>query len=148
MATVTSIRFHREGKNSGCICDHCGQYIRNIWTVRYSNGKSLNFGIDCFSQIRNHDGLSCHLEKKIKKELKFLQKLCDILDAYESGKITEENDQAYSFEVYNCERNKQEPESYEEFRAFYTEKCLPSWINETVLRLKRLGFKIEELGDK
>ena len=48
MAKIEKIYFQRVGKNEGCSCDKCGQYITNIWTVRYKGSADIHFGMDCF----------------------------------------------------------------------------------------------------
>lgn len=74
MAKIKKISFCRVGKQEGCICDRCGQYIRNIWTVQYTDGITARFGIDCFEQLNKSSGLSGFTLKEFNKTLKMIQK--------------------------------------------------------------------------
>ena len=73
MAYIKSVRFNRVGRNEGCTCDKCGQYIRNIWTVTYQDGVIMNFGIDCFEKL-NKGNLNAYGQKLMKDALKWIEK--------------------------------------------------------------------------
>lgn len=70
---IMKIEFNRVGRNAGCQCDRCGQDITNIWTVRFENGQTINFGIDCFEQIYKNGGLSTYGLKEFKKLMKSIK---------------------------------------------------------------------------
>ena len=70
MARIKSIMFGRTGKDDGCICDKCGQYIMNVWTVQYTDGVTLHYGIDCFENICKSGKLSRYGEKLMHRALK------------------------------------------------------------------------------
>ena len=70
MAQIKSIRFDRSGRNDGCTCDKCGQYIMNVWTVQYADGVTLHYGIDCFEKIYKSGKLTRQGEKLMRKALK------------------------------------------------------------------------------
>lgn len=70
MAQIKSIRFDRSGKNDGCTCDKCGQYITNIWTVQYNDGAVRHYGIDCFEKILKSGKLTQYGETLMRKTLK------------------------------------------------------------------------------
>lgn len=74
MARIKKIDFHRVGKSEGCLCDRCGQYIQNIWTVQYADGITARFGIDCFQILNKESGLSEYGRKALNKALKSIQK--------------------------------------------------------------------------
>lgn len=93
MARITKIMFARVGKQEGCLCDRCGQYIRNIWTVNYADGVTMNFGIDCFEALAKESALTTYGIKTLKKALKRIADYQDLLDA-EKAK-TEETDLRY-----------------------------------------------------
>lgn len=46
MAKIKAVDFYKAGSQDGCLCDRCGQYIRNIWKVQYADGTTVRFGID------------------------------------------------------------------------------------------------------
>lgn len=75
MAHIKNIRFAAVGKNEGCTCDRCGQYIRNIWTVSYIEGIQFNYGIDCFEKIYKGAGMNAYGVKTMKKILKAIEEL-------------------------------------------------------------------------
>lgn len=93
MARIKSIFFSKVGKNEGCTCDRCGQYIQNIWTVNYMDGITSRFGIDCFEILNKESGLTSFGQKEFKKALKKIQ---EHQEWYEAEKLlTEETDIAY-----------------------------------------------------
>lgn len=73
-ARITKIEFNHVGRNEGCQCDRCGQYIINVWTVQFGNGQTINFGIDCFEKVYKSGGLNAHGLKQFKKLLSRIQK--------------------------------------------------------------------------
>lgn len=90
MAHIKKIDFSRVGAQEGCLCDRCGQYIRNIWTVQYTDGITARFGIDCFEKLNEESGLTKFGQKELKKALKKIQ---DHRDWYDREKaLTEETD--------------------------------------------------------
>ena len=87
MAHIKRVDFNTVGRNEGCLCDNCGQYIRNIWTIEFVEGESLHFGIDCY---RKHifGRLSDYGKKemrRIMRDIEFWEKKA--VD-YRSGKMT------------------------------------------------------------
>lgn len=93
MARIKKIMFSRVGNDEGCLCDRCGQYIKNIWTVDYADGVRANFGIDCFEILNKESGLTAFGQKELKRALKKIQEHRDMYEA-EKAK-TEETDIAY-----------------------------------------------------
>jgi hypothetical protein len=91
MAHIKKIHFNRVGQNEGCCCDKCGQYIRNIWTVEYTDGIKLNFGIDCFEKMTK-EKLNAYSMKQMKAALKRIQNWSEQLQKWQSGEITEEDE--------------------------------------------------------
>lgn len=71
---IMKIEFNYVGRNAGCQCDRCGQDITNIWTVRFENGQTINFGIDCFEKVYKSGGLNAYGLKQFKKLLSRIQK--------------------------------------------------------------------------
>jgi len=56
-----------------CTCDRCGQGIKNIWSVSFSNGVTYNYGIDCFEKLSKNSNLTDLGRKNFKKLLKSLK---------------------------------------------------------------------------
>ena len=71
MAQIKKIQFYHTGKEDGCICDRCGQYIQNVWTVTYSDGVVARFGIDCFEILCKESKLTSFGQKELKKAFSF-----------------------------------------------------------------------------
>lgn len=57
-----------------CTCDRCGQGIKNIWSVSFSNGITYNYGIDCFAKLSKESNLTDIGRKNFKKLLNSLKK--------------------------------------------------------------------------
>ena len=92
MAHIRKVQFARVGKNEGCTCDRCGQYIQNIWTVYFDGDDPVHFGIDCFEKL-NRESLNDYGMKLMKKALKRLENL---QERYEKElALTEETDIRY-----------------------------------------------------
>jgi len=99
MAQISKIQFMRVGRNEGCICDKCGQYIRNIWIVDFADGVRANLGIDCFAKMKNNSSLSRFGINELDKAMKSIK---DYQIMYEAEKLlTEETDIGYQHEQEN-----------------------------------------------
>lgn len=90
MARIKKINFSHTGKNDGCLCDRCGQYITNIWTVEFADGIVVRFGIDCFDKMKKESNLSTFGIKELNKALKSIQKHQELYEAEKA--LTEETD--------------------------------------------------------
>ena len=65
MAHIKHINFAHVGRNEGCLCDKCGQYIQNIVYVDYDDG--------IFAKLYNGGKLSTYGVKLMKKALKAIE---------------------------------------------------------------------------
>lgn len=90
MAQIRRITFNHVGKQEGCLCDRCGQYIQNVWTVDYADGITAHFGIDCFEILNKQSGLSSYGKKELNKALKSIQKHQELFEQEKA--LTEETD--------------------------------------------------------
>lgn len=95
MARIQKVDFHHVGKQEGCLCDKCGQYITNVWTVQYTDGITARFGIDCFEKLNKESKLTSFGKKELSKALKNIQKHREMYEA-EASK-TEETDVAWQY---------------------------------------------------
>lgn len=109
MARIKRITFTKTGKQEGCLCDRCGQYITNIWTVSYADGIVVNFGIDCYEKLNKESRLTAYGQKELKKVLKNIEKHHELFEAEKA--LTEETDVAY--------QNIQHPWDYEDKDYWY-----------------------------
>ena len=88
MAHIKSISFSSVSTNYGCTCDRCGQWIKNIWTVKFDDGISMNFGIDCFEKLCKSGKLTRYGEKLMRDTLKSIAFYSEQLKMWET--ITEQ----------------------------------------------------------
>lgn len=144
MARITDINFAAVGTLEGCSCDRCGQWIKNIWTVKFDDGITAHFGIDCYEQMCKDSRLSEYGMKLMKKTLKRLKEWETKLADYEAGKYTAENDIGYQF-CQSCDGGhywKGRP--YEEYRAFEIE-CIREHripeVKKELEKFKKVNFK-------
>lgn len=93
MARIKEITFESVRREEGCLCEKCGQYIKNIWTIHYTDGLRLNLGIDCFDNLNKASGLSGYRMKLFKKALKQIERHKKMYEAEKA--LTEETDLAY-----------------------------------------------------
>lgn len=93
MAKIKEINFSTGGRMEGCTCDRCGQYIQNIYTVTFTDGIMMHYGIDCFRKLLLSGNLSDFGMKLMKKELKSIKHWQEMLEKEEL--LTEETDIAY-----------------------------------------------------
>lgn len=96
MAYIRKIIFSKSGKNDGCLCDRCGQYIQNIWTVSYSDGLVCHFGIDCFEKLTKESKLTSYGERELKKAMKSIEKHREMFEREKS--LTAATDVAWQSE--------------------------------------------------
>ena len=126
MARIKKIMFSKVGKQEGCLCDRCGQYITNIWTVNYADGVTLHFGIDCFETLNKESNLTSYGQKLLKKSMKSIQHYSEMFE--EEKRLTEETDIRYQNEQ---EVNDWESKSYwygkpwEEYHAWMINEWFP-----------------------
>lgn len=143
MAYIKKISFASVGKQEGCTCDKCGQYIRNIWTVDYQDGVRMNFGIDCFEKL-SKGKLNDYGMKLMKKALKSIQHYQELLEAEKA--LTEETDERYQMTQKHYDW---QPDGYwmghpwEEYHKWMIEEWYPARFKEAqkqVDRFKNVNF--------
>lgn len=143
MAHIKKISFSRVGKNEGCICDKCGQYIRNIITVEYDFG-ILHYGQDCFTKMYNGGKLTTYGAKLMQKTLKSIEYYSVELAKYVSGEITADNDDVYK-SYQTCVESYWTGRPYEEYRQFMIDEWFPERFKECqkqIDRFKNVNFEV------
>lgn len=78
MAYIKDIRFDSVDRKDGLVCDRCGAYIRNIYTVTYSDGLVAQYGMECFKKLFDAGKLTDFGRKLMMKALKRIE---DALEA-------------------------------------------------------------------
>lgn len=141
MAHIKRIQFdHVNNKNEGCLCDNCGQWITNIWTVSFQEGESLHFGIDCFDKHINGK-LSAYGKKEMKKILKKIQKHSKLLDELKQDEITE--DVQKEWESFRYWQKYWEDKTIDEWKKWMIEETVPHWLeadDKELARFKKINF--------
>ena len=84
MAHIKSISFAAVSTNYGCTCDKCGKWIKNIWTVNFDDGISMNFGIDCYEKMYKSGKLTKAGVKAMKDALKSIEYYTKCREEWES----------------------------------------------------------------
>lgn len=143
MARITKIRFQHTGKQEGCLCDRCGQYITNIWSVTYADGITMKFGIDCYEKLNKESNLTSYGQKLLKKTLKRIEDHERRLAA--EKELTKETDIRYQ-----NEQEQWSSQSYwygrpwEEYHKWMIEEFWPARFEDdqkTIDRFAKVNFK-------
>ena len=124
MARIIGIKFDHTGKNDGCTCDRCGQWITNIWTVKFDDGITAHFGIDCYEKMCKDSRLNDYGMKLMKKALKRIADFQKMQDDFE--KQTAETCIAYQNEQADWNDSFWKGKSFEEYRQWMLEKWFPA----------------------
>lgn len=139
MAYIKKISFESVGKNEGCQCDKCGQYIRNIWTVDFQDGIRMNFGIDCFEKM-SKGKLNDYGMKLMKKALKSIETYQKLLDKEKA--LTEETDIRYQMTQQHVDWKDDDywmGHPWEEYHKWMIEEWYPERFKEAQQKLERFG---------
>ena len=146
MSHIKKIRFQSVGKNEGCCCDRCGQYIRNIWTVEYTEGFKVNYGIDCWEKVYKAGKLNQYGEKQMRKIMKNIKSYEEELAKYISGEMNAETDIGWQNQQDENEYTKsfwfRKP--YEEYRDWMINEFFPYRISleqEELKKFSKIDFK-------
>lgn len=138
MSIAKKIRFDHVGRNEGCICDKCGQYIQNVWSVQYTPEITLHYGIDCFANIIKKSNLTKEGQKLMRKAMKSLE---DVKACFERElEKTEETDLAY--QTAQADWNKQDywnGKPWEEYHKWMVEEFWPYRIQRAEKELDKYG---------
>ena len=143
MAHIKKISFASVGDKEGCTCDRCGQYIKNIWTVQFVEGITMNYGIDCFEKLYKTGNLNDYGKKLMKKALKRLESIYKAMER--QAELTEETDD--SWKAMQAEWNKNNAwygEKYADYKKWMLEELYPyriSKAHEDIEKFKKIDFK-------
>ena len=144
MSHIAKIRFSAVSRNEGCTCDRCGQWIQNIWTVDYSEGFSVHYGIDCWEKVYKGGKLSQYGEKELRKIMKRIEGYERMLAKYVSGEITEELDSGFQTDQMDCFKDHYwHGRPWEEYKSWMIDECLPARIaraQEDLKKFKNINF--------
>lgn len=139
MAHIKQISFARVGEKEGCTCDRCGQYIRNIWTVEYTEGLRMNYGLDCWEKVYK-DGLNKQGAKILKKIMDSIKSYEERLARYVSGELSEETDESYK--VTQADWNRDDfwyGKSFDEYKNWMVTDFLPYRISDKQKELAKFS---------
>ena len=145
MAHIKSIRFDSVGIKEGCVCDRCGQYIQNVWTVEFQEGITMHYGIDCWQKVKKSGNLNDYGKKMLNKIMKSIQNYYERLAKYTSGEMTEETDESYKTQQMECfSNNYWHGRPYSEYKQWMVEEFFPYRIGEEQKELekfKKINFE-------
>lgn len=121
MAFIQDIRFDSADKNGGLLCDRCGAYIKNIYTVTYSDSLVARYGIECFKKLFDAGKLTDFGRKLMMRTLKKLKEAYEAREKWlnvNSLEEAKERSLPYTqvFETYEA----WEGHTFEEFKDFCT----------------------------
>ena len=142
MAHIKKIAFDRCGKNEGCVCDRCGQYIRNIVTVSFTDDVTMHYGIDCFEKLSKTGNLTTQGKKMLKKAVEQIDNWTCELAKWKNGEYTAENRIDWQLE----QEDKMSPWyglNFAEYRNWYIEKFIPVRLEEqqkTINKFRKANF--------
>ena len=145
MARIKSISFMTVDREHGCNCDKCGQWIKNVWTVKFTDGVTMNFGIDCFERIYKSGKLTKQGEKLMNgalksiefwgKQLEEWQNMTEA-DAKERGLLEELDPNSY------CNKHNKSywcGKSFDEYKAWMIDELIPARINEAQKKVDKFA---------
>lgn len=146
---ITNINFVHVGRNEGCCCDRCGQYIQNIWYVDFSSGERIRFGIDCFEKVYKK-GLSQYGLKMFKRLLRSIEHDQKQITYWET--VTEEQARAdgqlqFTLDagiLNGYDHHYWSGKPFEEYRAFEIE-CAKNMLKsdqKEIEKFRKCGFEI------
>lgn len=148
MAYIKDVRFDSVGKKDGVICDHCGAYIRNIYTVTYSGGLVARYGIECFKKLFEAGKLTDFGKKLMMKALKRLKEAYETREKWLSVNTLEEAKEkkliTEPFETYEA----WEGHTFEEYKDFWTSEDKGytardiKLAKEDLARFKKVNFDL------
>ena len=133
MAHIKKISFESVGQREGCTCDRCGQYIKNIWTVQFAEGLTMNYGIDCFEKLTKTGHLTDYGKKLMKKTLKGIKNI--EIRIQEQMEMTEDIDRGWK----SVKDTVWHGEPYEEYKRWMIEEF---WMTH----LERMNKEIEKFS--
>jgi hypothetical protein len=138
MARIRSINFSSVGHKQGCSCDRCGQYIQNIYTVLFTDGVSMHYGIDCFEKLCKTGKLSEYGRKTLKQAVKSLKTWHEHFE--NALALTEETDIGYQnrqSEVFKDDPFHGKP--WEEWHSYRINEFFPKKIRECEAEIEKLA---------
>ena len=138
MSHIKAIRFNSVGRNEGCTCDRCGQYIRNIWSVEYKEGFTINYGLDCWEKVYKAGKLNQYGEKEIRKIMKSIKTYEENLAKFVNGEMNEENCSGFKYDQQN-KNSAWYGESFEKYRDWMINEFFPYRIGEEQKRLAKFS---------
>lgn len=135
MSHIAKIHFASVDKSAGCTCDRCGQSIQNIWTVDYTEGFSVHYGIDCWEKVYKAGKLSKYGENELRKAMKRIQGIEESIEEWKNK--TEE-----TYEFKEQQKDKTAPwygHTFEEYRTYMANEFFPYRLEEAQKELEKFS---------
>lgn len=152
MAYIQDIRFDHVGKKEGFICDQCGAYITNVYTVTYSDGLKMHYGIECFKKLFIAGSLTEQGVKLMKKALKRIKEAYEIRDKWLKVNSFEEAKEQNIPYWAAFEDEAWEGSSFEEFKEYCVDEKEGYFASDIrrarkdLERFKKINFDLSKLS--
>jgi hypothetical protein len=137
VARITDISFDSVGKREGCTCDRCGQWLQNIWTVKFDDGITAHFGIDCYKQMCKDSRLTDYGMKLMKKTLKRIENFRRMRAEFEN--MTAETCVAWQNEQAEWNDSYWKGKSFEEYKQWMLEAWFPARFADCQKELEKFS---------
>lgn len=142
---IKEISFSSVGKNEGCTCDRCGQYIKNIMTVKYADGLCMNYGVDCFSKLCKESSVQSNREKELKKAIRRIDEYTKRLEKWKN--LTEEQAEEQhlieELKVTDWNTSYWAGKTFEEYKTWLIESFFPYRISEAQKEIDKLNVNLK-----
>lgn len=145
MAYIKSISFMTTDREHGCRCDKCGQWIKNVWTVKFTDEVIMNFGIDCYEKLYKSGKLTKTGEKVMKDALKGIELWSKLREEWENMTETDARERELLAELdpnsycnkyvksYWCDR------TFEEYKDWILNELIPERLDEAQKKIDRFS---------
>ncbi len=139
MSHIAKIHFESvDNAEHGCTCDRCGQWIKNIWTVDYTEGFSVHYGIDCWEKVYKGGKLNKYGEKEMRKAMKSIKSIEENIASWKNGEITPDN----HYPWIEAQEDKQNPwydKSWDEYKDWMINEFWAYRLEEAQKELKKFS---------
>lgn len=155
MSYIRNITFKHVWKNEGEICDQCGAYIVNVYTITYSDGLKMRYGIECFKKLFAAGNLTEKGMALMKKALKKIKEAYEFRDGWlEVNSIEEAEEKGLPdtdvFRTYEVWKR----HSFDEFKEYCTNENEGYFFlrlnraKKLLERFKNVNFDLSKIMEK
>lgn len=143
---IQDIKFNTVDKRDGFLCDRCGAYITNIYTVTYSDGLVARYGMECFKKLFDAGNLTEFGRNLMMKALKSMREIYEKREKWLSVNSFEEAEKKCLISTWDI-KERWEGYTFEECKDFYVNKCFEhdlKRVKEELARFKKVNFDLSK----